>query len=254
MTGQIVHFSSGTVCTNQIGLLYPHTRSDKHILLYVLKGKAAARINVSDSVCIREDILQISPDDVFTFFASEPVTYYRFLYDGTIDLPLPSHFHVNDPVQILQLSHQLFRYSREPNCPPLIVDTAMTLLLGEIALQYASALRNETPVFRQICTWIYENADHPITVNDVAQAFTFNVDYVSRLFKRYEPEGLKNYITNARINRVKQMLLTTEYPLKEIAARLRFPDYKLFLKFYSYHEKMSPTEFRDIFSAHSDTI
>ncbi len=79
MTGQIVHFSSGTVCTNQIGLLYPHTQSDKHILLYVLKGKAAARINVSDSVCIREDILQISPDDVFTFFASEPVTYYRFL-------------------------------------------------------------------------------------------------------------------------------------------------------------------------------
>ena len=46
---------------------------------------------------------------------------------------------------------------------------------------------------------------------------------------------------------IKQLLLSTDLPLKEIARRCGFEDYACFLKFFSYHESLTPTQFRTAF-------
>ena len=43
------------------------------------------------------------------------------------------------------------------------------------------------------------------------------------------------------------MLLETEHTLAEVADLSGFTDYKLFLKFFKYHEGMTPTEFREVY-------
>ena len=43
---------------------------------------------------------------------------------------------------------------------------------------------------------------------------------------------------------IKGLLLTTGYPLKQIALLAGFSDYKGFLKFFAYHSKETPMEFR----------
>ena len=47
---------------------------------------------------------------------------------------------------------------------------------------------------------------------------------------------------------IKKQLLTDGASLAEVATAAGFEEYKYFLKYFRYHEGMTPTEFRAIFS------
>ena len=50
-----------------------------------------------------------------------------------------------------------------------------------------------------------------------------------------------------RCRTAKRLLLESDLSLYEIADRVGIPDYKLFLKFFKYHEGMTPSEFRTLY-------
>ena len=54
---------------------------------------------------------------------------------------------------------------------------------------------------------------------------------MTRLFKDQFGIGMKAYINEERTKRIKGLLLTTSYPIKQIASMSGFDDYKEFLKF-----------------------
>ena len=58
---------------------------------------------------------------------------------------------------------------------------------------------------------------------------------------------MKAYINEERTKRIKGLLLTTSYPIKQIASMSGFDDYKEFLKFFRYHEGLSPSSFRKLY-------
>lgn len=100
-------------------------------------------------------------------------------------------------------------------------------------------------LIQKIREWVRINSDKPLTVTDVAAELGYNADYVSSVFKRKTGESLKSYIDTVRMNALRTQLLTTDIPLKSIAADFGFQDYKAFLKFFTYHEGMTPTEYRE---------
>ena len=59
--------------------------------------------------------------------------------------------------------------------------------------------------------------------------------------------GLKAVISEYKMNRIKQLLLESERSLQEIASKSGFSDYKLFLKYFRYHEGVTPSEFRSAY-------
>ena len=93
--------------------------------------------------------------------------------------------------------------------------------------------------------WVRINSDKQLTVADVAAELGYNGDYLSALFKRKTGESLKSYIETMRMNALRTQLLTTDAPLKKISSDFGFQDYKAFLKFFTYHEGMTPTEYRE---------
>ena len=56
---------------------------------------------------------------------------------------------------------------------------------------------------------------------------------------------LKKYIIDARLNAAKDYLHTSDLSVKQIAYELGFYDETLFIKFFTYHEKISPTAYRN---------
>ena len=60
---------------------------------------------------------------------------------------------------------------------------------------------------------------------------------------------LKSIIDEKRLHEIKRMLLESEWTLMQIADRVGMQDYKLFLKFFKYHEGITPTEFRRLYQA-----
>ena len=59
--------------------------------------------------------------------------------------------------------------------------------------------------------------------------------------------GLKQYISETKLCRIKTLLLSPDYSLQEIASMTGFSEYKYFLKFFRYHEGSTPTEFRSLY-------
>jgi len=179
-------------------------------------------------------------------YSNGSVSYIWITFTGDMEVPLSGQFVLTDSVSILQYNTFLQRYIREPYKLPLC-DHLLALMLGEVWLQKNAVYGNSSQLCRNIMEWIQNHSDYPITVNDVAEALSYNMDYISRLFRRVYPEGIKQYIVNERINRIKYMLLTTDLPIKEIVSQLHFSSYKQFHKFFIRQEQMSPTKYRMMF-------
>ncbi len=99
----------------------------------------------------------------------------------------------------------------------------------------------------EICEWIRNNCDLPIKARDVAEHFGYNVDYLLRLFKRTYPDGIKAYIDRERMKKIKHAVSEGEKTLCEIASGFSFSEYKYFLKYFKYHEGISPTKYRETY-------
>jgi YesN/AraC family two-component response regulator len=84
-----------------------------------------------------------------------------------------------------------------------------------------------------------------VTVSEIADHYGYNVDYIGKLFKANFGLSLKKYIALQRLNLAKDLLLTTMLSVKQIAGEIGYEDENAFVKFFVYHEKMSPTVFRN---------
>ena len=100
----------------------------------------------------------------------------------------------------------------------------------------------------EICEWVRINTDKNISADDIASHFHYNKDYLSRLFRQSGLPGLKQTVIQAKINRARYLLLSTNLPIKDIAQQVGYENYIDFLKFYKFHEKVSPTTLRNLYS------
>lgn len=150
-----------------------------------------------------------------------------------------------DSAQLPLLCRQLLHVSCG-GYPAEAADYALRLILIELC-RLCRPLETDSPTALQIAEWVRINCDRPLTVSDVAEHFGYNPDYLSRLYRRSDPRGLKACIDETRLQNVKRLLLATDLPLKEVAKRCGFDDYKYFLKYFVYHEETTPTRFRAAF-------
>ncbi len=169
------------------------------------------------------------------------VEFYWFHFTGEEE-GLPSHFTPGRTGYIVQLYNQLFRYckiSREAaNC-------AATLLVLEAKSESERGKETQNAAAEEIRAWIEVNAVKDISVEKVANRFGYSADYASVLIKNLTGYSIKNYIIYLRLDRAKEMLLSTDMNTKEIGFRCGYKDYKQFLKLFKKHEGITPKGYRE---------
>ena len=180
----------------------------------------------------------------------ERVSFY-WLHFEDFDLRLADgiekSMHPVDPYSVTLLCRQLLR-AATLGYDASIQHALLHALLGELAMQGRSMRGEGCSLAARVREWIRINADRDLTVVDVSAQFGYNVDYLSRLFSKCYGHGLKAEIDGMRLSEMKRLLLETDLTLEQIADRSGRGDYKLFLKFFKYHEGITPTEFRGLYS------
>lgn len=101
------------------------------------------------------------------------------------------------------------------------------------------------PLMQRTMEYINANISNPITVETVCSELNYNRDYVSKQFLAHYGITIKRYIDQKKIAVSKQLLLTSKMSLAQISAAVGFESAGQFYKFFKYHEKLSPTEFRE---------
>ena len=152
---------------------------------------------------------------------------------------------VSDPYGLTLLFRQILQY-RVDQKPTEAMDYLTRLILIEllsVSLDPASSRSAEIAA-----AWIRANRDLPLRVSQVAAHLGYHPHYLNRLFKSVFRKSVKEYIDTERMKHIKSLLLTSQTTLSEISTRAGFSDYKCFLKFFKYHEGMTPTEFCKIYA------
>ena len=98
-------------------------------------------------------------------------------------------------------------------------------------------------VVANVKTYIRENLNKRLSLNEVAAVFNFNPNYLSQLFSKYAGIGFVEYITGVRISAAKELLAQGNLRIYEIAERLGFESSFYFSKVFKKTEGISPKEY-----------
>ena len=175
---------------------------------------------------------------------SEGVSFIWLHFTGGDGDPMPPV--LSKPCDMARtelITRQLLHYANTDGYPEEAASYLIRLLLIELTHGVKDTTAN-AKTCAAVCHFIELNCDLPIKASDVSDHFNYNKDYLGRIFKAEKKCSLKQYIDSARLKKIKSALMDDTLTLQEISDSFSFSDYKYFLKYFKYHEGISPSEFR----------
>lgn len=134
---------------------------------------------------------------------------------------------------------------------PLSLETAKARYLEMI--DQISFQKMEAPVISKpeklasaIASYIAENAGNQwIDLNTLSETFHVTPQYISNIFKKYQNRNIKDYISKTKLEYAKELILTTDMSVNEIAQRLGYAGEIGVIRLFKKYEGMTPGDFRN---------
>lgn len=240
----------------------------------ILNDQTLYTIGKGDIVCIPPQTSQSwhSIDD------SEPFHYYAFALEAKIGLldfirlyrfprvvsaVEPSAFH-----NLLQLWHSIadqcmsyitVKEGHTNGLQQAKLDTNVTIQYLKMQtlglswlLQLFETLRPTLPDqpalydyrIYQVCNYVEEHLDDPLTLDDLAVRANLGKEQFRSLFQQTIGTSPMKYVQLMRIQRAKELLSLTVYPIKDISAQVGFESQHHFSRAFRKHAGISPLEYR----------
>ena len=142
---------------------------------------------------------------------------------------------------------QLVDCSRRNMYTTRMVECALEMLLTELTQEHLDSCgtgRESNPLIEDINEWIRLNCHRQITINDVAEEFHYNPEYLSSLYSRETGSTLTRSIVMARVDISKRMLSDRNMSIKEAAFSCGFNDEKYYMRVFRKIEGMTPGQYR----------
>ena len=86
--------------------------------------------------------------------------------------------------------------------------------------------------------------DYSFSLQLVADKFGVSLSYLSQFFKEKTGSTVLEYITNLKMNRAKELLLSTSLPLKDVAEQIGYVNVSSFIRRFKQVTGMTPGEYK----------
>jgi two-component system response regulator YesN len=93
--------------------------------------------------------------------------------------------------------------------------------------------------------YIQNNYSKDISLDDVSRTANVSPYYFSKIFKEGAGEGFVEYLTRIRMDKAKELLMTTEYSMKEIGSMVGYADPNYFSRTFKKNVGVTPTEYKE---------
>ena len=93
--------------------------------------------------------------------------------------------------------------------------------------------------------YIRENYSRDISLDEVSQEVNISPYYFSKLFKDSTDQNFIEYLTNLRMEKARELLLTTESSMKEICVAVGYADPNYFSRIFKKNTGVTPTEYKE---------
>ncbi|MNJ43316.1 Bifunctional transcriptional activator/DNA repair enzyme AdaA [compost metagenome] len=139
-----------------------------------------------------------------------------------------------------------FKTANEPRLASLNYELLLYLLTYSEPLTNTNILNNKD-LIHKIADHIFDNPAYGWTTESMAELSGYSVYHFIRLFQKIMGIKPNEYVTQCRISAAKNLLLSTESPIYEIAAQIGFAQASYFIRVFKKHTDLSPQAYRNIF-------
>ena len=134
---------------------------------------------------------------------------------------------------------------------PLYVDFCSAYLyqmLNIIGRKYALGQGNVTPIsasrINAVCRKIYDNMKKPPSVEELAADCCVSQSRFVHLFKEVTGKSVTDFVTSIRVERAKELLVSTDLPVREISETVGYDDQNYFSRRFLKAVGISPRDYR----------
>lgn len=226
--------------------IHPDRLINSYEVIFVISGTVYITENDTQYQLKKDDLLLLEPNrHHYGYQESMNTSFFWVHFTGAPDIaPNLKYQNIRESYNLSLLFKQLMHYRAEKQSGESL-DYLTRLILIECFT--SNEKENTNRIASETAAWIRANRDMMLKVEQVAEHFGYNADYMSRTFKANYGKSIKEYIDGVKIDYIKQLLLTSDMTLTSIACNTGFSDYKYFLKFFKYHEGITPTQFLKIY-------
>jgi two-component system response regulator YesN len=115
-------------------------------------------------------------------------------------------------------------------------------LLDKLNGYVCSAEQNQAEqAVRWALEYINNNYHKDLTLEQFAEKLFMSAGYFCRIFKKYAGEGYASYLTNIRLKKARERLLSGKYTVAEVARMVGFRDASYFSSVFKKHYNQSPS-------------
>lgn len=126
------------------------------------------------------------------------------------------------------------------------------LSLGKVEMAEEPQRKERHPDIRHAMTYIKNNLEKPLTLEEVAAEVHFSQYYFSKLFKKEVGMNFVNYLHVQRINQAKLLLVSTDHSIQSICKMVGFSQTSYFSKIFKELTDHSPSNYRRYHQANAE--
>lgn len=161
--------------------------------------------------------------------------------------------------EISSVLDQLYSASSDPSQTIMATNYLLSTFLIRLSNQFINYLAGNTfrkvpAKFEWILDWMTNHCEDQLTVTAIAEQFDITPTYLTQLFKQYQHVSTITFIHNLKVSKAKDLLITTNLSVKQIAYYLSFQNIKYFMRLFKQETGYTPTNFRNAFAKTSPSL
>lgn len=218
-------------------------------MIYLRKGELYLRINKTDYTLPSGCLCFLHRFSTLSGWKTSdmPCEFYTVAYHGLLlNLSSEAYIPVQLPGSSIYVDETFKRLATafsEGDSSPNESNVLFLSLIYE-AERYQNGEAQKTPLMEKTIRYIDDNIHRLLSVEEVSEALGYHRDYISRQFFACYGISIKKYIDQKKLAVTKHLLVSSRMSLEQIAQEVGFDDAQQFYKFFRYHEKLSPNQYR----------
>ena len=235
-----------TFCTyfNKIDRFrYKYESYQEYVAFCVKEGAFACKIGMEEKEWIVSagEIIICPPNQPFYRRIIQPIglCMIKFRMDG-------ANLSVGKPIKIsniLRWNEDLFQLKNSLFCDTLSEEPLLSHYCMDI-IYLAQDRKGGDSKLDRIKQYIEQNFDENLSIKDLADQMGYTIPHFISKFKQCYGETPKAYISKIKIQKGKELLLSSNLLSREIADMLGFNDELYFIRFFKKQTGFTPQQFR----------
>lgn len=226
------------------------------ILHYVAKGKGVLDVDGKKYPFEAGDLFLVPPQIKVAYSAdkNDPCEYYWVAYSGLManEITMKAGLNINntyvltpnDPDSILELIKKMNNIAANTPgvCYTLLGN--LYILFSYLITKDDEVISNEKSHVRKAIEYLELHYQEDIKINDLCKLLLLDRTYLYRLFKNQTGLSIKEYLINLRIEKAKDLLITTNQPIHSISSLVGYTNHLSFSNAFKAKVGMTPGEYR----------